>query len=58
MGCIGVVGQYQIRPEVVPTIAMLFPDEWKDLHAENRNVDLVVVVHGVANRAKFPIGPL
>ena len=58
LGCIGVVGQSQIRPEVVPMIAVLFPDEWNDSHAENRNVDFVVVVHGVASRAKFSIGSL
>ena len=35
LGCIGVVGQRQIRPEVVPMIAVLFLDEWNDSHAEN-----------------------
>ena len=50
LGCIGVVGQRQIRPEVVPTIAVLFLDEWIDSHAENHNVDLVV--NGVASQAK------
>jgi len=49
------VGRCQIGPEVVPTIAMLFPDEWNDSHAENHNIDLVVVVHGIASWAKFSI---
>ena len=57
LGCTGVVGQCQIRPEVVPMIAVLFFDEWNDSHAENHDVD-VVVVHGIASQAKFPIGSL
>ena len=58
MGCIGVVGQRQIRPEVVPMIAVLISDEWNDSHAENRTVDLVV--HGVPSRdsMKFAVDSL
>ena len=53
LGCIGIVGRYQIRLEVVPIIVVLFSDEWNDSHAENYTVDLVV--HGVASRDSFEI---
>ena len=56
LGCIGVVGHRQIRPEVVPIIAVLFPDEWNDSCAENCNVDLVV--HRFTSWAKKQLSPL
>ena len=56
LGCIGIVGRCQIRPEVVPMIAVLFSDEWNYSHAENCTVDLLV--HGVTSRdsMKFAVG--
>ncbi len=53
LGCISVMGRCQIRPEVVPMIAVLFSDEWNDSHAENHTEELVD--HHIASRDSFKI---